>query len=195
MRKAILIFSFISIPLTIFMCIEIGNEILETLKTLEEERVIPYYNFDKDFFIIISSIISVVITILFIIIGQGLLSKGKKVTAGILTIIFVSKIAGILMFCIPRDQLNDSKVVEGEGTTSGWTCPECRTRNVLVDVCSKCGYTSPEASKAYSEKINQILAEDEKNNTATRARNKCPYCGKVVSKFDESCPYCGHKLF
>lgn len=196
MRKASLIISIITIPVYILYSIYMGN-VLEKMVELEKERgnIPPDRYFNTVGFVITMSIIICIIVIIVIIASQVLLNKGKKVAAGVLTLLFVSKIAGILMFCLPRTQYGDYIPNEGEGTTSGWTCPECGTRNVLVDVCSKCGYTSPEASKAYSEKINQILAEDEKNNTATRARNKCPYCSNVVSKFDESCPFCGHKLF
>ena len=197
MRKAALIVSLISIPLYLIYAIYSCNQEYEKLRQeLIAEHKLPY-NFDQiktTSTVIIVAVVAVLLIVVFIL-SQVLLSKGKKVAAGVITLLFLNIVAGILIFCIPKEQISEGVAVEGEGTTSGWSCPECGTRNVLVDVCKKCGYTSPDASKEYSQKIQSMLEEEEKNNTDVRSRNKCPYCGKVVSRYDESCPYCKHKLF
>ena len=157
MKVASLILSIMGIILSpfvgIFYLYTYKDQLTSGLSAEERMEIMPGINMVFKFgvyAIIFSTIISIVI----LIVSRILIAKKRKIPAGILTVIFVSKIGGLLTFFIKYG--DEPKPVVQE--------------NIL--------------GPAPEEETNEV-----------RARNKCPYSGKVVSKFDESCPYCGHKLF
>ena len=97
-------------------------------------------------------IVVFVVSVSLLVLARILIAKKHKIPAAIITMIFVSRIGGLLTFFISYDE--DKKI----------------------------------------EPENYIPVEEEETNE-TRSRNKCPFCGKVVSKFDEFCPHCKHKFF
>ena len=159
MKAASLILSIMGIILSpfvgIFYLYTYKDQLTSGLSAEERMEIMPGINMVFKFgvyAIIFSTIISIVI----LIVSRILIAKKRKIPAGILTVIFVSKIGGLLTFFIKYD--DDIKPTTDE------------EQSILGPV------------------------EEEETNEV-RARNKCPFCGKVVSKFDEFCPHCGHKLF
>ena len=153
MKKASLIVCIIEIILTPFYGLFLFNMYKDLVVTNIPYEERPDFNLLFKFFII-SMILGTIISIGLLVLARILIAKKRKIPAVILTVIFVSKIGGLLTFFIKYG--DEPKPVVQE--------------NIL--------------GPAPEEETNEV-----------RARNKCPYCGKVVSKFDESCPYCGHKLF
>lgn len=107
MRKAALIISIIELcisPLILWGCY---NFLIDFYRTIEAHSEVPVeaqetYEIYRNLFIV-SGVTAVVLGIVFFIVAQILISKKSKIAAGILTIIFVSKIAGVLTFFIKYD--------------------------------------------------------------------------------------------
>lgn len=119
MRKAALIISIIELcisPLILWGCY---NFLRDFYKTLEVNSEVPIeaqesYELILNSFIV-TSVILIVLGIVFFIVAQILISKKSKIAAGILTIIFVSKIAGVLTFFIKYD---DNKAIDNNESNS-----------------------------------------------------------------------------
>ena len=152
MRKAAFIVGLLELlvsPLILWLCY---NYYMDMLKITASEPISPEaLEMIRNIYIVACGV-AVVLGVTFFVVAQILIANKRKIPAGVLTIIFVSKIAGVLTFFISYDE--DKKI----------------------------------------EPENYIPVEEEETNE-TRSRNKCPFCGKVVSKFDEFCPHCKHKLF
>lgn len=116
MRKAALIISIIELcisPLILWGCY---NFLIVFYRTIEAHSEMPQETYElmlNSF--IVSSVIAVVLGIVFFIVAQILISKKSKIAAGILTIIFVSKIAGVLTFFIKYD---DNKAIDNNESNS-----------------------------------------------------------------------------
>ena len=116
MRKAALIISIIELCILPLIYLATYNVCIALLETIPSSEEVPleFIEFLRNLFIV-DTIVSLILGIIFLIVVQILIAKKRKIAAGILTIIFVSKIAGVLTFFIKYD---DNKAIDNNESNS-----------------------------------------------------------------------------
>ena len=110
MRKAAFIVGLLELlvsPLILWLCY---NYYMDMLKLTASEPISPEaLEMIRNIYIVACGV-AVVLGVTFFVVAQILIANKRKIPAGVLTIIFVSKIAGVLTFFIKYDDKNTNNI-------------------------------------------------------------------------------------